>query len=271
MDNDYFGIIPAIIRYDKNLSPIDKLVYCDIQARANSKGVCWPSNKTIGESLGIDKRSVTRSISRLEKAGYISINEADNATHRTLNPRHDSLHHRQDSLPHRQDSLPPTTGESTPHRLVSLPKDTEEKNIKEEYKDTQPHAVAGDGDFDRFWKVYPKKKQKENARKAFKKMKSKMPDIETMISILEKQKQNPDWVKENGRYIPHPATWINAGSWDDEIFEPVEEVSVIQYTDPLELKRQEHIRKRMQWFRTTGHENDPVFLKIMEDEINAIR
>ena len=25
------------------------------------------------------------------------------------------------------------------------------------------------------------------------------------------------WQRDNGQYIPHPATWLNQGRWDDEL------------------------------------------------------
>jgi hypothetical protein len=33
---------------------------------------------------------------------------------------------------------------------------------------------------------------------------------------VEQAKQSEDWIKENGKYIPHPATWLNAKGWLDE-------------------------------------------------------
>jgi hypothetical protein len=34
------------------------------------------------------------------------------------------------------------------------------------------------------------------------------------------QKTSAQWQKDNGQYIPNPATWLNQGRWDDEIKEP---------------------------------------------------
>ena len=70
--------------------------------------------------------------------------------------------------------------------------------------------------FDRFWKAYPKKKGKEDARKAWKKL---APDLDTcrrMAEALETQKKSHDWVKESGRFVPYPATWLNGRRWEDE-------------------------------------------------------
>lgn len=69
-------------------------------------------------------------------------------------------------------------------------------------------------DFERFWKAYPKKRNKETARRAFKKLKG--VSIETLLEAIEKQKRSQDWLKDGGQYIPYPATWLNAGGWENE-------------------------------------------------------
>ena len=39
---------------------------------------------------------------------------------------------------------------------------------------------------------------------------------DTIIAAVEAQKSWPKWTKQNGAFIPNPATWLNAGGWDDE-------------------------------------------------------
>jgi len=34
---------------------------------------------------------------------------------------------------------------------------------------------------------------------------------------VEAQKRSRQWVESDGKYIPHPATWLNQGRWDDEV------------------------------------------------------
>ena len=70
--------------------------------------------------------------------------------------------------------------------------------------------------FEQFWQSYPKKKSKDAALKAFKKRNPDDTLFEEIMTGLEKAKQSSDWLKEGGRFIPHPATWLNAGGWMDE-------------------------------------------------------
>jgi hypothetical protein len=40
-----------------------------------------------------------------------------------------------------------------------------------------------------------------------------------VLAVLEMWRNSGDWRKEGGRYIPHPATWLNRGGWEDEVLE----------------------------------------------------
>jgi hypothetical protein len=73
-----------------------------------------------------------------------------------------------------------------------------------------------DADFDEFWSAYPKKRSKEAALKAWKKLKPGKQLKEQIIEAVNKQAKDPEWHRENGQYIPYPATWLNAGGWQDE-------------------------------------------------------
>lgn len=76
-----------------------------------------------------------------------------------------------------------------------------------------------DADFQQFWSAYPRKKNKDDARKAYKKRHNDMPPISDLIIIIENNKQTTAWTDDGGQYIPYPATWINRGGWQDEIEE----------------------------------------------------
>ena len=70
--------------------------------------------------------------------------------------------------------------------------------------------------FDRFWAAYPRHEGKQNARKAFDKLKPDEDLLKTMLDALEKQKKSAQWTEDGGQYIPHPATWLNGKRWEDE-------------------------------------------------------
>jgi hypothetical protein len=77
------------------------------------------------------------------------------------------------------------------------------------------HEEKTPNGFDRFWEAYPRKTAKQEAIKAFEKLKPDAMLIETMVKAIERQKQSAQWQEDGGRYIPHPATWINQRRWED--------------------------------------------------------
>lgn len=70
--------------------------------------------------------------------------------------------------------------------------------------------------FERFWSAYPKKTAKQNALKVWVKLKPDDELIQHILSSLEQQKRSVQWTKDNGQYIPYPATWLNGRRWEDE-------------------------------------------------------
>jgi DNA-binding transcriptional ArsR family regulator len=83
-------------------------------------------------------------------------------------------------------------------------------------------------DFELFWSHYPIKKAKQNAKKIFIKIYKELPQTNELIGTLETFKQTEDWMKERGKYIPHPSTWLNGRRWEDEI--TPQQVDVISQT-----------------------------------------
>ena len=71
--------------------------------------------------------------------------------------------------------------------------------------------------FERFWKEYPKKIAKANAKKSFIKKCNNEETFNSIMNGLAKQKKSPDWIKDNGKFIPHPTTWLNGERWNDEM------------------------------------------------------
>ena len=68
---NFYGIMPADVRYDKNLKPMEKILYTEITALTNSKGYCFATNSYFAELYEVHKNTVGNWISNLEKQGYI--------------------------------------------------------------------------------------------------------------------------------------------------------------------------------------------------------
>lgn len=73
--------------------------------------------------------------------------------------------------------------------------------------------------FAKFWQAYPRKVAKPAALKAWMKA---TPTDEQLLEIIDDvadRRRSPDWLKDNGAYIPHPATYLNQRRWEDCVTE----------------------------------------------------
>lgn len=69
----YFAIIPADVRYDKDLNPNAKLLYGEITCLANKNGYCYATNSFFADLYGVDKATISRWITQLKDKGYIDV------------------------------------------------------------------------------------------------------------------------------------------------------------------------------------------------------
>ena len=87
-----------------------------------------------------------------------------------------------------------------------------------------------------FWKAYPKKVGKEAARRAFMKVKPSADLLQRMLTAIQEQKQADQWRKDNGQFIPNPATWLNQGRWEDEVTETASpQANILDQNNILEV------------------------------------
>jgi hypothetical protein len=68
--------------------------------------------------------------------------------------------------------------------------------------------------FDVFWKAYPKKVGKGAAETSWARAKIN-GEFDSVLAALELQKQSDQWRKDDGQFIPNPATWLNQKRWED--------------------------------------------------------
>jgi hypothetical protein len=99
-------------------------------------------------------------------------------------------------------------------RILSNPRERSLLDQGSRIKDqgSKDHSSATPDGFAEFWSAYPKKVGKGAAQAAWKKHK---PDLAICIAAITTAKASRDWQKENGQYIPNPATWINQMRWED--------------------------------------------------------
>jgi len=116
----------------------------------------------------------------------------------------------------------------TPGNSEDAPDSPPQSNLRElnltELKGTQskdePRTAltrVADDLFGEFWDAYPRKKSKDDARKAWSKRRPDRALLDVMLSAISVQRGSRDWVKNSGQFIPYPASWLNAAGWTDVV------------------------------------------------------
>lgn len=203
----------------KTATHSQKLVLLALADNANDHGHCWPSVTTLAEKCGMSRQGVLNQIEALEDAGLLKTERNHGRSNRYILVMQPVNHVDQStpltSLPGR---LPPVYAvdyhQSTPlTRPVYAVDSNHQEPSGEPSTNHAARKVTKPNDFDVFWQAYPKKVNKGSAIKAWQKHK---PDLQIVLNALEWQKKDRQWTKENGEYIPHPASYLNAQKWLDE-------------------------------------------------------
>lgn len=84
-------------------------------------------------------------------------------------------------------------------------------------KNTKKTKEEDTGAFDVFWKSYPKKVGRKMALRFWIRLKPSAVLVKKILTSLSDHKACDQWKKDDGAFIPHPATWLNQERWEDEL------------------------------------------------------
>lgn len=84
-----------------------------------------------------------------------------------------------------------------------------------------------DEEFEQFWKIYPRKCSKGDARKAWKQTQKIRPVTAELLKAVYAARASRQWQKDDGEFVPYPASWLRAERWSDEM-----EVDLSQLDSP---------------------------------------
>ena len=73
LKKSYYAIIPATVRYDKELTANAKLLYGELTALSEKEGYCWASNNYFAELYEVTPQAISKWINQLAKKGYITL------------------------------------------------------------------------------------------------------------------------------------------------------------------------------------------------------
>lgn len=196
---NYYAVIPANVRYDKDLTANAKLLYGEISALCDKGGYCWATNSYFANLYGLSQISISRLIKTLKDKGYIEVKISYIDGTNEIDKRYIQIC--KEGI-NKNDNTPINKNVKENNTSINNTSITKE-NIKER--------------FDKFWNAYPKRVSKGNAEKWFEKNKPDEELVNLMIKKIELLKNTDQWKSNNGQFIPYPTTWLNAKGWEDEI------------------------------------------------------
>lgn len=105
--------------------------------------------------------------------------------------------------------------------LGDTPKDSAQIRLEEirleEIRKRKEFEKVLNGLFLEFWKVYPNKNKKKGANASWlKAIKTEDQAQEVIAHVTERSNQDQQWLKDSGKYIPLPTTFLNQELWTDE-------------------------------------------------------
>lgn len=227
-----YVVIPAYIFFDRNLSDEERWLYGYISSHSNLKGYCFATNKRIAEDWGCSVRKVAGVLASLVGKGYVyacvdrkngkakrrvfltdimalrqfcrdhsakncTMDDARNCTN------HDAENCTSNNI--NNNNIPPIApqGGQQPKRSRKRKSPTGAVELPPALEDS----------FQRFWSVYPRKKDRQNARLRWLQLEPDEELVNTILTAIQTlEQQDEDW-KRN--VIPLPSTFLNNRRWED--------------------------------------------------------
>lgn len=205
-----FNQIPTDILDNKELGLLDKLIYGEVFTVTKQGNEFFMSNARLAERYNVTIRTIKRSMKNLKDLGLVTIkmyrNDQKMVTKRSVSVV--------TSVTPPGDMSDTTLGTSvTPPGDTSV---TYNRSINRSTEYTNVHQDALESDFEKLWKLYPNKKGKELALKAYKKaIKAGATNKEIQNGIV-KLKKEIAFKETDKKYIPHGGTWFNQKRWEDD-------------------------------------------------------
>ncbi len=166
---------------------------------------CNPSQKLLAEECSMGLSTLKRHLSDLEVGGYIE----------TVNVFKDNIQRPNQYLL----KFSSSQNRATPPSGLGYPPSPNRATEPEFKNRIEPTVRQGDHLFDNFWKAYPKKTNKEFAKRVFARLRVDQALLDKILHSLNIQTRTV-WKDKDAQYIPHPSTWLNGKRWEDEVTAP---------------------------------------------------
>lgn len=225
-----FAMAPEHLIFDRRLSDRAVRLFLILDRRAAGRTETFPSRAMLAEDLDCSRESVDRAVRELCATGWLAKERADRGDVNSYvlleAPRHAGVVTPDDTSDRRRqgrevssqvtkgvvapdaqggegetgDKNPPAPSEQSPHGGTERPARRERP------------AVKVPPTFEEWYEAYPLKKGKIAAQKAYVKA-LRITTHEVLMAAALRFRVD---ATRDPAFTPHPATWLNAGRWEDE-------------------------------------------------------
>ena len=224
----YWGVLPAEVRYCPGLPASAKVLYTEISALTQMDGICVKDNAYFCQLYKISERTLQGHLKALAAQGFIAILDGDGGQGRRriyagINPLAQN--------PAKNCGVGVNPAENcgvTPQKTAGTYKDIQDLS------QDPPIAPQGAGAdfvpkkapdwkpdrFNRFWQFYPTKKSKQATIRAWDRLKPSDELLAVIGRALESQiaesKRKAEKERRPWEWKLHASTYLNQARWTDE-------------------------------------------------------
>ncbi|HCC5676761.1 helix-turn-helix domain-containing protein [Staphylococcus aureus] len=216
----YYSIITANVRYDNRLTDGEKLLFAEITSLSNKYGYCTASNGYFATLYNVVKETISRRISNLTKFGYLKIEiikEGNEVKQRKMYPL-------------TQSSIPIDANVKENNTSINITR-LNNTSINNNSATDVTHEQ-----FEEWWKLYDKKKDKKMSFTKFKSCLKKHSFEQIMQGTREYLKTITD-----KQYQKYPKTFLTNESYMNDYSEEIKAEVNNQYVDAFQRASQSSI------------------------------
>ena len=232
-----FSILPIEVLKDTRLTLRDLRVLLALHAFKNQVGRCWPSRGLLAALTGLPEARISVATTRLVTLGWV--------TKEGRGGRSQACRYRLGVPETVTESVTVTDPVTVTKPVTKTVTDSVTKTVTETVRgieqtmnipenkplscaepEVSKYRASADAraptnaalaiSFERFWSVYPKKRNKGDAWKAWKALKPSEELVTAILAAVERAKTSVQWRKDEGQFIPYPANWLRARGFEDE-------------------------------------------------------
>ena len=229
---NYYSILTANVRYDRELKANEKLLFSEITALANKRGYCTATNNYFANLYGKSKTTISNWINHLKEKGYLKVyleKDGSQIIGRKLYPVDEPVKENLNTCTKKvqegiKENFKPPIKEKFKENSTSINNTSINNNIPAS-GDAQtqiPKKLTENEiieiEFEKLWTMYPRKLGKKDALRHYKSWRksNKENTYELMLNKLNTYLKYLRIKHIPLEYTLHGSTWFN-GRYDDEL------------------------------------------------------